>query len=93
MTEQLNNNNKACSTVCVRSRVPLCSPRDCSPPGSSVHGIFQARVLEWVAISSSKGSSRPRDQTAIACDSCTGRQIFTDSATWEVVQPVTLFKN
>ena len=40
----------------------LCNPMDCSPSGSSVHGIFQARILEWVAISFSKGSSRPRDQ-------------------------------
>ena len=39
----------------------LFDPKDCSPPGSSVHGIFQARVLEWVAISSSKGSFRHRD--------------------------------
>ena len=41
-------------------------PMDCSPPGSSVHGIFQARVLEWVAISFSRGSSRPRDQTWVS---------------------------
>ena len=41
----------------------LCSPMDCSLPGSSVHGIFQARTLEWVAISFSSGSSRPRDRT------------------------------
>ena len=39
----------------------LCNPMDCSPPGSSVHGILQARVLEWAAISFSRGSSRPRD--------------------------------
>ena len=39
----------------------LCDPRDCSPPGSSVHGILQARKLEWVAISSSRGSSQLRD--------------------------------
>ena len=39
----------------------LCNPMDCSPPGSSVHGILQARRQEWVAISFSKGSSRPRD--------------------------------
>ena len=38
-----------------------CEPVDCSPPGSSVHGILQARILEWVAISSSRGSSRLRD--------------------------------
>ena len=41
----------------------LCDPVDCSPPGSSVHGILQARILEWVAISLSRGYSRPRDRT------------------------------
>ena len=43
----------------------LC-PMDCSLPGSSVHGIFKARVLEWVAISFSRGSSQPRDQTQVS---------------------------
>ena len=38
---------------------------DCTPPGSSIHGILQARILEWVAISFSRGSSRPRDQTQV----------------------------
>ena len=47
---------------------------DCSPPDSSVHGISQARKLEWVAISSFKGSSRPRDRICISCISCIGRQ-------------------
>ena len=47
---------------------------DCSPPGSSVPGISQARILERVAISSSRGSSRPRDQSYV---SCTGREFFT----------------
>ena len=44
----------------------LCNPIDCSPPGSSVHGIFQARVLEWAAIPFSRGSSLPRDQTRVS---------------------------
>ena len=44
----------------------LCDPMDCSLRGSSVHGIFQARILEWVAISFSKRSSRPRDQTQVS---------------------------
>ena len=44
----------------------LCNPMDCSLPGSSIHGIFQARVLEWVAISFSRGSSRPRDRTQVS---------------------------
>ena len=43
----------------------LCDPVDCSAPGSSVHGILQVRIVQWVAISSSRGSSRPRDQTHI----------------------------
>ena len=45
----------------------LCDPMDCSPPGSSVRGIFQAGILEWVAISSSRGSSHPRGQTCVSC--------------------------
>ena len=52
----------------------LCDPMDCSPPDSSVHGISQARNLEWVAISSFKGSSQPRDRICISCISCIGRQ-------------------
>ena len=44
----------------------LYDPMDCSPPSSSVHGIFQARILEWVAVPFSRGSSRPRDQTLVS---------------------------
>ena len=66
--------------VCVRaqSRLTLCDPG--SPPGSSVHGIFQARILEWVVISYFRGSSPPRDQT---CVSRIGRQILYHCATWK----------
>ena len=46
-----------------QSCLTLRNPMDCSPPGSSVHGILQARILEWVAISSSRGSSPPSDRT------------------------------
>ena len=52
-------------------------PMDYSPPSSSIHGILQARILEWVAISFSRGSSWPRDQTHISCVSCTGSCFFT----------------
>ena len=45
----------------------LCDPMDCSPPGSSVHGILQARTLEWIAIPFSRRSSQPRDQTQVSC--------------------------
>ena len=51
----------------------LCDPIDCSPPGSSVHGILQAIILDWVAIPLSRGSSQLRDRT---CVSCIGRQIL-----------------
>ena len=47
--------------VCAQSYLTLCDTMDCSLPGSSVHGILQARILEWVAISFSRGSSQPRD--------------------------------
>ena len=63
-------------SVRVLGRVQLfCSPMDCSPPGSSAHGISQTRLLEWVAISSSRWSSWPKDRTYISCVSCTGRQV------------------
>ena len=64
-------------TVCAQSYLTLCDPVDCSPPGSSVHGIFQVRILEWVAVLSSRGSSRPRDQTRIFCSSCIAGRFFT----------------
>ena len=54
----------------------FCNPMDCSPPGSSVHGIFQARILGWVAISFSRRSSLPRDRTHISCVSCITRWIL-----------------
>ena len=46
---------------------PTLLPPDCNPPVSSAHGILQARILEWVATSFSRGSSRPRDQTCVSC--------------------------
>ena len=52
-------------------------------PGSTGHGILQARILEWVAISSSRGSSWPRDWTGISCISCIGRSILYHWATRE----------
>ena len=55
----------------------VCSLVDCSLPGSSDNGILQTRILEGVATSSSRGSSRPRDQTHVSCVSCTGRWIFS----------------
>ena len=56
-----------------QSCLTLCDPKDSSPPGSSVHGILQARILEWIAIPFSRGSSWPRDWTRV---SCIARQIL-----------------
>ena len=53
-----------CMLSC-QSCLTLCNPMDCSPPGSSVHGVFQARILEWVAISYSRESFWPRNQTSL----------------------------
>ena len=60
--------SKSESEVLVTQSCPtLCNTLDCSPPGSSVHGILQARILEWVSIPFSKGSSHPKDQTQVSC--------------------------
>ena len=67
--ELLGYRRDACTQLCLT----LCNPMDCSPPGSFVPGIFQERIMEWVAISFSRGSSPPRDQT---CVSFIGRQIL-----------------
>ena len=73
--------------VCVCSLtqlcLTLCDPMDCSPPASSVHGILQARILEWVAMPSSRGSSLPKDQTHI---SCIGRLTLYHWATREALE-------
>ena len=56
--------NHACMCAkLLQSCLTLCDPMDCYPPGSSVHGILQARILEWVAMPFSRGSSQHRDQT------------------------------
>ena len=60
-----------------------CNTMDYSPPGSSVHGISQARILEWLAVSYSRGSSCPRDQTHISCTPLHCRCILYHCTTWE----------
>ena len=64
----------------VQSCPTLCDPVDCNLLGFSIHGILQARILEWIAMSFSRGSSRPRDQTGV---SCTAGGFFTSRATKE----------
>ena len=61
-------------------------PMDCSPPGSSVHGLLQARILEWVVMSCSRGSFPPRDQAHISCNSC-----ITGFTTEPMGKPVFLY--
>ena len=56
---------------------------DCSPPGSSTHGIFQARILEWIAISYSRGSFQPKDPTLLSCISWIGRWVLYQLSHWK----------
>ena len=72
-----------CACPVAQSHPTLCGSMDCSLPNSSVHGIVQARILEWVAISFSRESSWLRDQTCIFCISCIGKQILNYWATWK----------
>ena len=69
---------------CVRL---FCDLIVCSSPDSSVHGMFKARILEWVAISFSRGSFWSRDRTCFSCVSCTGRWILYHCAIWEATFP------
>ena len=64
-----------CSVLNCICCVQLCNPMDCRPPGSSVHGILQARTLEWVTMTPSRWSYKPRDTTWVSYISCIGRQV------------------
>ena len=81
----------ACSIT--QSCSTLCDSMDCCPPGSSVHGIFQASILEWVTISSSRGSSRPRDRPCISYIPCIGRQIFFTTRKPTTLLMYTIFRS
>ena len=59
-----------------QSCLTLCNTMDCSPPGSSVHGILQERILQWVVMPSSRGSSQSRNRTHVSYISCIGRQVL-----------------
>ena len=71
-----------------RSCSIIYNPKDCSPPGSSVHGLLQARILGWVAISSSRESSRPRDWTCISCGSYIAGGFFTAEPPGKLLCPL-----
>ena len=69
-------------TVCMRTQslqswLTLGNPMDYSPPGPSIHAILQARILGWVSVPSSRGSSQPRNQTRVSCNSCIAGGSFT----------------
>ena len=66
----------AAAAKSLQSCLTLCDPMNCSPTASSVHEILQARILEWVAISFSRGSSWPRDRTCISYVSFIGRRVL-----------------
>ena len=69
-------NLMVCVCSVAQSCPTVCDPMDCILPGPSVHGIFQARIPEWVAISSSRGSFQPKDWTCVSWESCTGRRVL-----------------
>ena len=76
---RVNSPVQCCAYVCAKSLqscLTLCKPMNHSPAGSSVNGILQARILEWVAIPSSRRSSQPRDRTCASSVSRIGRQIL-----------------
>ena len=79
--------SRKCEVLVTQSCLTLCDPMNCSPPGSCVHEIFQARILEWVAISFSRESSQPRDQTQV---SSTAGRFFTDWATREAKSAISI---
>ena len=81
--KQFSLNNSLNKSEVTQLCPTLCNPVDCSLPGSSVHGIFQAIVLEWIVISFSRGSSRPKDRTQV---SCIVDRRFTAWATREVLK-------
>ena len=76
-TSTLMLTRRVCAAKSLQLCPTLCDSMDGSPPGSSVHGILQARIPEWAAISFSRGSSQPRDQTCISWGSCFADRFFS----------------
>ena len=84
---------KCCAVLKLLQLYPtLCDPMDRSLPGSSVHEIIQTRILEWVAISFSRGSSQPRDGTTSPMSPELAGGFFTTSTTWEALENATIYK-
>ena len=76
--------SSAATDKLLQSCQTLCDRMDHNLPGSTAHGILQARILQWVAMTLSRGSSQPRDWTCISCLLQRVGRFFTTSATWEV---------
>ena len=74
--------------ICANSCLTLYDPLDCNLPGSSVHGIFQARILERVAVSSWRRFFQPRNRTLISCISCTTGRFFTAEPSGKPREPL-----
>ena len=87
----LQTNGKAAWRL--HAQLTLSNPVDCSPPGSSVHGFSQARILEWVAFYFSRGSSWPRGRTCVSRVSCIDRRFFTMEPPGKPSLEVSYFSN
>ena len=87
----INQKLYVCMVVCSQSCQTVCDPMEYSLPGSSVHGIISARILEWVAIFSFRGSSWPRDQTCVSCIFSTGRWMCQAPLSFTISQSLLKF--
>ena len=83
LANQVQQHIKRTVCMCAQSCLTLCDPMGWSPPGSSVHSILQVGILEWVAMTSSRGSSQPRDWIRV---SCIAGRFFTHWVTWEALK-------
>ena len=86
------------ASACVHAKslylcLTLCDPMECTQPGSSVHGILQKRILEWVAMPSSKEFSQPRNRTYISTSPALGGGFFTTSIIWEALRMASRYTN
>ena len=95
----LNTSESSCSSCMLvhakslQSSPTLCNPMDYSPPGSSVYGILQARILEWVYMPSSRGAAQPRDQTCLSVSPALTGGLFTTGTTLEALLKLQCLRN
>ena len=85
-----------CACVCAKSLqwcLTLCNPMDCNLPDSSIHAILQARILQWIAMSSSRKSFVARDRSHVSMSSALAGRFFTTNTTWEAWIPQYVINN